>query len=144
MVFEKGNKINLGRKKSPEEILKLGIARSLALKGKPISNEHKKKIGLSNLGKRLGKHDLSPNPVKLEKRNPYRWNILVLRLLSPEHKCISCNKVFELNKLHLHHSDIFNRQPETVDPKTIQVLCHKCHKQADMKLWKEYKNKEMA
>ena len=135
-------------KRSPEHLKKLhnqAINMIKLTKGKPISQEHKDRISKGNKGKRLGKHDLSPNPVTEEIKNgqsPYRYGVLVKRLLSPNNKCQDCNEVFELKKLQLHHEDIFNRQPETVDIKKLKVLCPKCHKQADMKIWKEYKSNE--
>ena len=111
------------------------------LLGRKYSTTHKQ-----HMSEHAGKHrkglKLSPNPVSNEKRNPYRYNIIVMRLLSPESKCMNCNVVFDFNKLHVHHEDIFNRQPETVDINKLKVLCERCHKQADMKIWKDYKDKE--
>jgi hypothetical protein len=111
------------------------------LKGRPFSEEHKRKIGLATSRRTFEKK--SPNPLYLEKRSPYRYAKLIVRLLSPKLKCFSCNKIFELGKLHIHHTDIFNRQPETVDMKTLKVLCFKCHRQADMEIWRKYKETEV-
>lgn len=103
------------------------------------AEEIKEKIRLKNIGKKR-----SANPVEDEMKikSPYRYNILVKRILCPEGKCQDCNTKLEWSKLQLHHEDVFNRQPETVDIKKLRVLCPSCHKKADVKLWKEYKLSE--
>ena len=75
-------------------------------------------------------------------KSPYRYNILVKRILCPKGECQMCGIGLEWSKLQLHHEDIFNRQPEIVDIKKLKVLCPSCHKQADIKIWKDYKDNE--
>lgn len=114
------------------------------LKGKTLSEEHKIKIGESNKGKHF--RQISPNPVEKENHGhrAYNYSVIVKRLLRPDKTCMSCGKIVDLRNLHIHHTDIFNRNPETLDISSLKLLCPKCHKQADMEIWKEYKEKEVA
>jgi len=107
------------------------------------SNEIKERIRQKNLGKRYSANPIYKNN-HFNGKSPYRYNILVKRLLSPENKCMACKIVSELKNLHLHHEDIFNRQPETVDISKLKILCPKCHKKADIELWNKYKESEVA
>ena len=52
MLFQKGHKINQGRKCSEETRKKIGAANAIALKGKKHSEETKKKIGSSSKGRK--------------------------------------------------------------------------------------------
>jgi len=114
------------------------------LKGKPLSEEHKRKIGNANKGKRKGMK-VSVNSVTEDMKrgiSPYNYGLLVKRMLCPESKCQYCGKVENIRKLHLPHDDIFNRDSETVDIDTLIVLCQSCHKKADIAIWGKYKERE--
>lgn len=54
MPFLKGHHFNKGRKLTEEHKRKIGLSNSISLKGRKLSAEVKKKIGLSNIGKHTG------------------------------------------------------------------------------------------
>jgi hypothetical protein len=133
MVFKKGESQNwnhshwTGRNHTEETKERMSIKASERIRPDMIGNKW-------GAGKKY-----SANPISNLKQSPYRYNILVKRLLCPEGKCQTCGKSLGWSELQLHHEDIFNRQPETVDINSLKILCPKCHKLADINLWRNYK-----
>lgn len=131
MVFQKGNQYGKGEKGKP--------FRGNHWTRMPNAPEIQARITAKLLNKKY-----SPNPVTTETKtkSPYRYNILVKRILQPSQSCMMCGIKLPWDKLQLHHEDVFNRQPETVDINKLKVLCPRCHKNADVALWKSYKLEE--
>jgi len=72
---EKLRKINLGKKHSDETKLKCSIAAKKrdASRGSHMSEEHKKKISIGNIGKKMSKESIRKRISKMRANNSFQW-----------------------------------------------------------------------
>lgn len=136
--FQKGHSGMEGRKHSDETKRKIGRSTSIALKGKKIPEEVRKKMSEAKKGEKsyLWKGGISPENHKIRGSLKYRlWREAVFK--RDGYKCVSCE--IKTNKglgetviLNAHHIKPFAYFPELRFELTNgQTLCIECHKKTD-------------
>ena len=134
-TIEKARIANLGNKQSPELIKR----RLLWMKDYKMSEETKRKIGLTNSKKPHLKGEDHPNWLGGKSFEPYGLafnkdlkNIIRTR----DKKCMVCGKLGK-EKLSVHHID-YNKHNN--NPNNLISLCRSCHIKTNYKRenWLEY------
>lgn len=113
-VAMKGKHVNLGIPKTPKHKIKIGLANSIALKGRKLSKEHIARISGANHHSWQGGKSFEPYTID--------WTETLKKSIREKYHymCQICGNY----GIIVHHID-YNKK--NCDMKNLIVLCNKCH-----------------